>query len=288
MKQEIHFTVDPVTHKKSIDFTFDLDGLIAFRKNLAATAVRKTYWDWWNEQKKLHKYWAGYEDFVKADLPNRTGIMTEATAAMESWFEQGVLYDPPTLADLGPVFYDEPEELPKLLKTAQGKILANVLEYKHIPEYQRPQILMWTSARVYGRGEIKASFNWKDYRLGHDSVYDTEGMQPRERAHRVANIWYDYVCHRLYGFVSELCAQESDTWKQAQSLRDIEEFLDAEQRLKDLGLDLPNRLEYYARWLGYQNTEVSEMLQTMGVNKKPETVKKSYQRHRELMRVNQK
>jgi len=285
MKREIKHTIDPTTGQKSITMKFDIAGLNDLISNIHVE--RHSYYDWWNEQKWLHKYWAGYEKFLQADSPNRPGIMTEAATVMVSWFKQGVLYDS-SASLLGPGYYGEPEALPKLLKIAQGKILANVLENNHIPEYIRPQILMFTSARGYGKDEIKASFEWKDYRLGDDVVYGTEDMEPEERANYVANTWYDYICHRLYGFVNELYAKESDKWKQPQSLQTVEKYLEAEQKLKDLGLDLPNRLEYYARWLGYQCTEVSEMLQTIGINKSADAVKKSYHRNKELMKVNYK
>ena len=158
--------------KKKIDMSFDLEGLNALLNNIHV--VRKTYWDWWNDQKWLHKYWVGYKEFLQADSPNRPGIMTEAATVMESWFSQGVTYDDTALL-LGPGYDNEPETLPELLRIAQGKILANILEYKRIPEYLRPQILMWTSARGYGKGEIKASFEWKDHRLGDDVIYGTAG-----------------------------------------------------------------------------------------------------------------
>ncbi|MFC1917916.1 hypothetical protein ACFLXH_04610 [Chloroflexota bacterium] len=285
MKQEIKYTVDPNTGEKSIKMNFSLEGMVAYFNTIAAHSKVLTYWDWWNEQKWLHKYWAGYEDFLQADSPNRLGIMLEAAAAMKSWFSQGVKYLEPTLI-LDPEYYDEPEALPRLLKIAQGKILSNILEYKRIPEYLRPQILMWTSARGYGKGGIKASFEWKDQRLGNDIVYGTEGVQPGKRVDYIISTWYDYACHRLYGFVGELYAKESDEWKRPKSLRAVEKYLDAEQRLKELGLDLPARLEYYARWLGYQITEVSEMLEAIGINKSVDAVTKSYQRNKELIRKN--
>ena len=172
MKQDIKSTVDPTTRKKSIEMKFTLDGFNAFLNNIHV--VKKTYWDWWNERKRLHKYWDGYEDFLRADVPNRP-ILDEVIRLMESWFNQGVLYDEPTLL-LGPGYYGEPETLQELLRIAQGKILANILEYMRFPEYLRPQILMWTSARGYGKGEAKASFEWKDYRLDDDVVYGTEGI----------------------------------------------------------------------------------------------------------------
>ncbi|MFC1913214.1 hypothetical protein ACFLX7_03370 [Chloroflexota bacterium] len=289
MKKKIDIKVDPVTGQKSINMEFDLEGLVDHFDNFAANVhvyqmnSATQYYAWWNERaKSLHKYWNGYEDFMQADSPNRCEVMADAAKHMESWFKQGVLYDPPTLL-LGPGYYGEPETLQRSLEIAQGKILANILEYKHIPEYIRPQILMCASAQGYGKGELKASFKWKDYRLGDDIVLDTEGMQPGKRTYHVANVWYDYVCHRLYGFVNEIFAKESDRWKQPQSLGAVDKYLDAEQKLRGVGLDLANRIEYYARWLGYQNTEISEMLRTIGVTKSVEAVKKSYQRHQDLI-----
>ncbi len=55
--------------------------------------------------------------------------------------------------------------------------------------------------------------------------------------------------------------------------------ISCQQRLESLGIELPKRLEYYAkRFCGFEYTEISEMLQTIGIRKTPEAVKKSYQR----------
>ncbi|MFC1987596.1 hypothetical protein ACFLVH_03530 [Chloroflexota bacterium] len=251
----------------------------------------KGYMEYWEDDKRQHRFWEGSPEFEKADRPNRQVSMAEARAIMETWFESGVTYDYDFIAAIfnTMVYTNEPGELQGVLEIAFGKIKANILEWKRIPEYVRPQLLMWSPAlplAPYGlKGEHKATFEQKVNGPSYGPMFWTEGMPAKERAELVSNNWYDLQSHRLYGFISEIYATESDQWKRPQSLRAVEKYLDAEQRLKDLGLDLPARLEYYGRWLGFQNTEVSEMLQTIGVNKKPEAVKKSYQRHRELMRV---
>ena len=264
------------------------------RNNPKMVIVPVSYMEQWKEDTRRHRFWQGYPEFQKADQPNMQVIMIEVNAVMEAWFKRGVTYDcdlPEFERALFPLNYfgiphyiNEPEELQGLLEIAYGKIKANVLEWKHIPEYLRPQLLMWSSASA----EYKADFEWEANSPGpsYGPVFWTEGKPPKEQAEMVGNNWYNLQSHRLYGVISEIYASESDQWKQPQSIREIEKYLEAEQRLTDLGLSQSDRIEYYARWLGYQSIEVANMLRSIGVNKNAEAVKKSYQRHRELLRIN--
>lgn len=272
-----------------------------------------SYMENWREETWRHRFWQGYPEFQKASQSNMQVIMAETKAVIEAWFKLGVVYDrdllelqqasftdelkeiimflsQPSPYNFGiPSYINEPDELQGILEVVFGKIKASILEWKRIPEYLRPQLLMWSPASAKDKtNKTEASFEWGGNHaiLPFGPVYWTEGRPPEERAELVGNDWLNLQSHWLFGIISEIYATESGQWKRPQSVRAIENYLEVEQRLKSLGLDQPNRLEYYACQQGFLRPEVSEMLRTISVNKTPEAVKKSYQRHRELMRTN--
>jgi len=185
------------------------------------------------------------------------------------------------------VYTNEPEELQDLLEIAYGKIKANILEWKRIPEYLIPQLLMFSPAIPLsshgGKGEWKATFEGKVNGPSYGPVFWTEGKVSKERAEIVSNDWYNLQSHRLYGFISEIYATESDQWEQTRSWQAVDRQLEIEQRLQDLGLDQAGRLEYYACRLGFQFGETAEMLKRLGVNKSLEAVRKSFGRVKERL-----
>lgn len=252
-----------------------------------------SYMESWKQDTKRHRFWEGYPEFQKTDQPNMEVIMAETKTVMEVWFKHGVTYDSELERALSPYYsfgiphyQNEPEELQGLLEIAYGKITASVLEWKKIPEYLIPPILMWNSATA----EDKADFEWelRSPSPSFGPVFRTEGKPPKERAEIVGNDWYNLQSHRLYGFISEIYTTESDQWTKPKSISTVEKYIEAEQRLKYLGLSSSDRIEYYAHWLGFQNMEVANMLRRIGVNKSVEAVKKSYQRNRDQLRINRK
>ncbi len=250
-----------------------------------------SYMESWKQDTKRHRFWKGYPEFQKTDQPNMEVIMAGTKTVMEAWFKHGVTYDSELERALSPYYsfgiphyQNEPEELHGLLEIAYGKITASILEWKQIPEYLRPQLLMWSSAST----EDKVDFEWelRNRSPSYGPVFWTEDKPPKERAEIVGNDWYNLQSHRLYGMISNIYATENDEWDRPKSQSAIEKSLDVEQRLKNLRLSQSDRIEYYAHEAGFQNMEVANMLRRIGVNKSVEAVKKSYQRNRELLRKN--
>lgn len=246
----------------------------------------KSYMESWEEKKWRH-LWEGYADFIKADQPNRQAILAESKALIETWFKRGVTYGHDLIgfaAAFGTkVYTNEPDELYDLLEIAHGKIKANILEWKRIPEYLRPQLLMSAPAfrpELCGlEGEQKASFYWRVNGPSYPTVLDTEDKPPAERAELVANNWYDLQSRRLYGRISETYAKGSADFKKMRSRQGVEDYLEIEQRLKSINLSQIDRIAFIARRQGWEFTEVAKMLRALGINRSTEAVKKNDQRH---------
>jgi hypothetical protein len=247
------------------------------------------------QNKQQQRFLKGYREFIESDRPKRQPIMAEAKAIRETWFAKGVKYDyelvdpiSETLAVANIYMYTNmPLKLRSVLEIAFGEITANILQWGKIPGYLCPQLLMRCPAfrlPPYNlKDERKADFEQGTRSLPYGPVFWSEGKPPKERVELVSNNWYDLQAHYLYRLISRIYATESNQWIGPKSRRQVESYLEADQALRDLSLNLANVAEYWACRLGFQYIEVSSMLRALGVNRKPGAVKKSYYYHRELV-----
>ena len=230
-----------------------------------------------------NKWLVGCEQFFKIDVPNRSYILAGLRNLLEEWFEDGVHYTSDSVYSFvapTPLYDNIPEDLENALEIACGQIRCNILRYKNIPEYHWPEFLLISPAIPAGQfgnqSEIKAGFtdpvNGPSFKL----VFETEGKPAKDRAEIILDNWYTLCSRQLFGFISEHFAKAYETFS---NWKIVEIQISCQQQLENLGIELPKRLEYYAkRFCGFEYTEISEMLQTIGIRKTPEAVKKSYQR----------
>lgn len=232
-----------------------------------------------------------YQAFAKADRPDRDGIMAEARAAMVKWFRAGVAYgDDSFLAVLGIRPYaNAPHNLRSLLEVASGRILANILTRK-VPRHLIPEVLMAYPAlsrdhvaQLGLKHELEADFGVRMIPLAYGVVYWTKNMPPERRAEVVSDNWYGLEARRLYTFVrSQYTKIEADgrrraTWQ-------IDSLYDLQRTLEALNYDMADQAQYYACKLqDFKLTEVSSMLATLGVSRRPEAIRKSYWRQKQAV-----
>jgi len=238
-----------------------------------------------------------FRKFVRADQGNREAIMAEVKEVLVAWFSEGVIYSqrsellglpmPPGLK----WYVNAPSNLRRLLQVASGQIMCNILRWRGVPGYLVHEVLMLVPAvpacqlAPFGiNRELEADFGLRVIPLPYGSVCRTEGIRPERRADIVGNNWYHLEARRLYNFVAQQQAKIEAEGRH-RSLRQIEKYIDLERELSQLGLDLANQVEYFActfRDLTYG--EVSALLATLGTSRSPGAVKKSYHRHRNLVR----
>jgi hypothetical protein len=229
-----------------------------------------------------------YTDFRKWDSTHQEPIMAEATTIMEAWFEKGVRYntDPVLGGALGAVdimvYTNPPLELQYSLKSARGRILENILQWHHVPDYLAAKLCMAASAippEPLGlRREVKAVFQQRSYPLPYGPVYWTRDRQPKERATLLSHMWYELETHHLYKFVSRAYTTQGDQWR-PRTVGAIERLDDLTQRLRMLGLNQLERRIYYA-CRDFEYLEVAEFSSLFGRNTSAGAVRKFYERTR--------
>jgi len=237
----------------------------------------------------------GFSAFVKCDRPNKGPIMAEANTAMEAWFASGVKYrrDPILGASLPPdiMMYAMPRALKGLLETAFGKIASNVMQWEDVSEYLIGQVLMAVPALPSGilaAHELEADFGLHVNPLPWGPVFWTRRLPPKRRAEIVGSRWYYTQASRIYAFVGRQHAQ-IQAERGRRSIWQIDKFLDLQRTLKELNLDLADRVQYYeCRLRDFKYTEVSSILAMLGVKRRPGAVRTSYCRQKRLVEEKQK
>jgi hypothetical protein len=224
--------------------------------------------------------------------------MAEANAAMETWFTSGVKFRrDPILGDALPpdvMQYAMPQALKGLLETAFAKIAINVLEWEGVREDLIGQVMMAAPALPSGLAapfgvnhELDADFGVRMYVLPCGPVFWTRRMEPKERAEVVGSRWYYLQASRVCIFVAKQWAK-IQAQQRGESSRRIEKFLDLQRTLMGLNFDLADRVQYYeCKLKELKKTEISELLAMLGKKRRPEAIKKSYQRQVKLVQLRQ-
>jgi len=246
-------------------------------------------------QLRIHK---NFRAFVQWDRPHKALIMAEANSAMETWFASGVKFRrDPILGDGLPpdvMQYAMPRQLVGILETAFGRIAINVLAWEGVREDLIGQVMMSMPAFPSGvvapfgvTHELNADFGVRMQLLPWAPVFTTRQIQPKQRAEIVGSRWYYLQASRVYIFVAEQWAK-IQAQQRGESGRRIEKFLDLQQTLIGLNFDLADRVQYYeCKLRELKDPEISELLAMLGKRRKPEAIKKSYQRQRKLVQLRQ-
>jgi len=162
-------------------------------------------------------------------------------------------------------------------------------------EYLIAEVLMATPALPEDivaplglKHKLEADFGLPLKPPAYGQVFGTEDTLSKDRAESVSNNWYDLTSQRLYGFVSR---RYNDVQFQQRrvSLRQIEKYLDLQQMLMELNLNLTDRVEYYeCKCRDFSYADISSLLVMLGVRRNPVAVKGSYYRHRRVVKEKQK
>jgi hypothetical protein len=222
---------------------------------------------------------AQLERLLQANKQYRHDILTELEEALERWFRNGVTYSkhPLSLFIGKPVYDNMPLELDRVLEVAQGKIALDILEWLRIPLRLRPEVLMFSSALpLPSQREIKATFSIREKGPAVWPVYDTEKMQPKERAEIIANNWYELTTSRLLEYIEHHYRKIIDDAGPRPTVA-IERELDKERRLRDMGFGIVEAIEFYA-CEQYEYAEVSGLLRNLGCVKSPDAIRKNHDR----------
>ena len=228
--------------------------------------------------RKQQRFLERYEEFLDADQENRHRILAKPISVLERWFTEGVTYKRTFLGSLAQTltYANQPEELYRILERAHGKILHNILLFKRIPEYEYLGLFMLSKAIPFsGKREAKVSFCLRFQGLSHKPIYETEGLDPRERAQLIANNWYDLNASRLYRFVS--AAYEEYKRRIGTTIRDVQSYIALELRLHTLQKGWVERVTYYACREGCEFEEISEVLRSLGETISPDAVRQTYE-----------
>ena len=233
-----------------------------------------------NAERDAKRHLSGVQDFIKSDRNNQNNVISPILPVLSQWFSNGVTYQLTTLQ--GKVYTNEPDILSPILEKVTGEVLLNILKYREISALSWLDLLMSGHAIPLKRrkGDVKATFGVNILPIPYKSVSTSETMLPSPRSEYVTSVWYTFTIKYQWSYITT--AKETvENNLRATSDRAIERQLDTESRLRDVFTEL-EIAECEACRRGMEPIEVSTMLKRIGIERKPDTIRINYDRHKVL------